>query len=237
MITLNIFIAIAVIVFAAWLITEFVKSAKTPAIRAEVEREFHAKEWEFEKTKAEKETEFAERERNLKGQAYRLQRADEREQEASEKIREVEELKHKLERQAYSLEQMKLSLLKENEEIIARRVAADTKGHQVGINKNWECIAREKRTLEANKEKCNNRSALLDEREKDMYKRAVLISDHLGIPLKCILNTKGKRLVGKVANELTEEHYALIDLVMSCPEDQLKDLLASMQQFQRNLRR
>lgn len=123
------------------------------------------------------------------------------------------------------------------EDIIARRVDADIKGKQKGVDDNWTVIKREKRTLAANNEKCNNRSASLDEREQKMYEKAILISNHLGVPLKSILNPREKKLVGKIANELTEEQYALMDLVMSCPADQAKDLLASMQQFQKSWRR
>lgn len=123
------------------------------------------------------------------------------------------------------------------EVIIDRRVKEDIKGKEIGIKDNWKIIKREKCTLAANNKKYEEKSAALDEREQEILARAKLIADHLGVPLKCILNPREKKLVGKITNELPEERYKLIDLVMSCPDDQVKALLAEMQQFPRNLRR
>ena len=116
------------------------------------------------------------------------------------------------------------------EVIIDRRVSEDITGKQKGIDENWKYLFRKEHKL--------------IEYEHKILKRAQLIADHLGVPLRRILSPREKKLVDRPANELaeepsvlTEEHYALIDLVMSCPDDQLKDLLASMQQFQRNLPR
>ncbi len=135
----------------------------------------------------------------------------------------VEEKERDLERRERELEQRKQSFPKEAEEIIARRVAEGIKGREIGLADCWKIIKRKFRVVY--------------NRERNMYKRAVLIAEHLGVPLKCILTSKEKKLVGELANELTEERYALIDLVMSCPDDQAKGLLAEMQQFLRNLRR
>ena len=155
-------------------------------------------------------------------------------QQLSDRERKVDERERDLESRKRELEQRWQSFPKEAEEIIARRVAADIKGKQKGIDENWHIIKREKRTLLANNEKYNEKSARLDEREQKMYERAVLIADHLGVPLRCILNRREKKLVDQLANELTEERYALMDLVVSCPDDQAKDLLKWMQQFPRS---
>ena len=155
-------------------------------------------------------------------------------QQLIERERKVEEREQLAEGLADSLvaeREYELELRERNlEETIARKVAAGIRGKEVGINKNWEYLFRKENKL--------------NEYEQKILNRAQQIADHLGVPIRRILTPREKKLVDRSANELmgdysalTEDHYALIDRVLSCPEDQLKDLLASTQQFQRNLRR
>ena len=230
---------IGIIVFL--LIVRYVKSATTARIRAELEQEYQEKHSRLECEFAEKEAAIAEREGAVALQEYKLKTADERSRQAAEKIRESEELKRKFKEQEQLIASTVDSIVAEREcelerrernleETVARKVAAGIRGEKVGINKNWEYLFRKERVLK--------------EYEQKILKKAQLIADHLGVPIRYILTPREKKLVDRSANELageycalTEEHYALIDLVMSCPEDQLKDLLASTQQFQQNLRR
>lgn len=145
-------------------------------------------------------------------------------QQLTDREHKVEEKERDLERRERELEQRWQSFPKEAEEIIARRVEKDIKGKEKGINKNWKYLFRKEHKLA--------------EYEQKILKQAQLIADHLGVPIRYILTPREKKLVDQSANELTgeysalrEEHYVLIDLVMSCPEDQLKDMLASMQRF------
>ena len=63
------------------------------------------------------------------------------------------------------------------------------------------------------------------------YDRALLISDFLGVSVEYILTGEEKKPADQTVNGLTKERQALIDLVMSCPEDRATDLLTAMQLF------
>lgn len=250
---------VSVVVLATWLITHWIKSATSAKIREQLEKEYQEKHKRLESEFAEKEAvlknkaadqeaALAKRERVVALQEHKLKSVDDRVRFASQTLQVAEEKERDVERREqllaeavdskFAQRERELALREHNlEVIIARRVQQDIKGKQKGIDKNWEYIKREKRTLKANNEKYNEKSASLDEREQKMYERAVLIADHLGVPLKCILDRREKKLVGKIANELTEEYYALMDLVMSCPEYRVKHLLEWMQQFPRSSQR
>ncbi len=144
-------------------------------------------------------------------------------QQLTERERSVKEKERALERRERDIE-----------EIIARRVAEDIKGKEKGLTDDWRNLFRKSRKLAAVEEKYNQKSALLDAREREMLKRAKLISEHLGVPLEHILTPREKKLVKELSKELTEEHYTLIELVMSCPERQAKDLLATVRLFLQN---
>ena len=167
-----------------------------------------------------RETVVEEREKNVAQQEYKVQAADLRSQEASEKSRKAEALKCDLERQAHALEQMKQSFLQDSEEIIARRVADGIKGREKGLDDCFKIIKRKFRVIY--------------NRETEMLKRAVLIANYLGVSWKCILTRREKKIVNEHSGEFTKERQALIDLVMSCPDDQTKALLSAMQQYPRN---
>lgn len=229
------------IVFAVWLITHWIKSATSAKIRAQLEKEYQEKHKRLEGEFAEKEAALAEREGTVALQEHKLKTADERSRQAVEKIRYAEELQRKFKEQEQLIASTVDSMVAEREfdlerrernieETVARKVDEGIRGREVGINKNWEYLRRKERVLR--------------EYEHKILKQAQLIADHLSVPIRYILTPREKKLVDRSANELarepsvlTKEHYELMDLVMSCPEDQLKDLLASTQQFQRNLRR
>ena len=211
-----------------WLIPNIIRSAKTPSIKAEVAQEFQAEKTEFKKIINYKETEIEELKQKIAFHEERDKSFSSRWQQLIDRERKVEERERLAEGLADSLvaeRKRELERRERNlEDTVAHKVAEGIKGREIGLNDCFKIIKRKFRTIY--------------KREQEMYKRAVLIADHLGVPLKCILNRKEKKLVDQLANELagehcalTEEHYALIDLVMSCPEDQLKDMLASMQRF------
>lgn len=190
---------------------------------------------EREQTVAKKESELvhkeaavAERERNVSFQDDRWKKVDQIAQWASFRLRSADERERDLARQELDLEQREHLLHRDMEAIIDYRVdsqlAEYIRNKEKGLKEREWIVNRQSRNYVYRLSKC-------DEREKEMYQRAVLIADHLGVSLNCILTPREKKLVDQQANELTEEHYALIDLVMSCPENQLKDMLASMQRF------
>ena len=163
-------------------------------------------------------------------QEERLKKVDKLTQWASRSLRDVSEREHDLARQEYDIEQREQLLHRDLEAIVDYRVDEDIKNIRKGFDYEWGIIKRKTRNIAADEKECNNKSASLDKRELEMLERATLIADHLGVPLKCILNPREKKLVSKITNELPKERYALIDLVMSCPDAQVKALLAAIQQ-------
>ncbi len=236
-----VFLVLIILYIMIWLIASHIKSAKSVKIRAELEQEYQEKHRRLENEYAEKEAALAKREGFIALQEHKLKTADERSRQAAEKVREAEELKRKFKEQKQLIASTVDSIVAEREfdlerrernleDIIARRVAAGIRGKEVGINKNWEYLFRKERVLR--------------EYEHKILERAQLIADHLGVPLRYILTPREKKLVDQPANELTgehcalrEEHYALIDLVMSCPDNRTKDLLEWMQRFPQSLQR
>lgn len=247
-IVILILIVLCIMYVMIWLLASHIKSAKSATIRAELEQEYQEKYKQLESEFAEKEAALAKREQVVAGQEHRLNSVDARVRFAVETLQVAEEKEHDVERREQLLEEAVDSKFAQRERelahrehnldvIIDRRVEEGIKGKQKGIDDNWNIIKREKNTLAANNEKYAKRLDELHKHEKEMLARAKLLAAHLGVSLYCILNPKERKLVDELANELPEERYKLIDLVMSCPDDQAKDLLAEMQQFLRNLQR
>lgn len=64
------------------------------------------------------------------------------------------------------------------------------------------------------------------------------IADYLGCSVDYLLGRTDKiSPVGQTANGTSEDRQALIDLVMTCPEERAKDLLTAMQLFLQNWQR
>ena len=200
-------------------------SSKTDAEKAQLEQEHNNR---LKSERAAKDAIIADLENKLAHHNDRDKSFSSRWQQLIERERKVEEREQLAEGLAGRLvaeRECELERRERNlEDTVARKVAEGIKGREVGINKNWKYLRRKERVLR--------------EYEHKILKQAQVIADHLGVPLRRILAPREKKLVDQSANELTgeysalrEEHYALIDLVMSCPENQLKDMLASMQRF------
>lgn len=234
-------VILIVLYILIWLIASHIKSAHTTSIRAQLEKEYQEKYNRLENEYAEKMAALEKREQKVAFHEDRWNNIDRIAQWASFRHRNADERERNLAHWERDLEQRKQLLHRDIDAIIDYRVenqlAKDIKGKQKGIDKNWEYIRREKNTLAANNEKYAERVAELNKHEKETLARAKLIADHLGISLYCILNPKERKLVGELANELPEERYALMDLVMSCPDDQAKDLLKWMQRFPQSSQR
>lgn len=228
-----------------WLIVSHIKSANTAAVRAQLEKEYQEKHKQLEneyaekestlKSKAtEKEAALKKREQTVAGHEYELKSVSARAQYASNTLREVENWKRDLARRELELEQREQLLHRDFEAIIDYRVESQLaeyiRNKEKGLKERERIVNRQSRCYTYRLSKC-------DEREKEMYQRAVLIAKSLGVPVENVFSRKEQKLVDQLANELTKEHYALIDLVMSCPDDRTKDLLEWMQRFSQNLRR
>ncbi len=67
--------------------------------------------------------------------------------------------------------------------------------------------------------------------------RLMEISDYLQVSPEYILTGEEKKPADQMVNGLTKERQALMDLIMACPEERAKDLLAAMQLFLQNWQR
>lgn len=216
-------ISIILFTISAPIIAICIEAAKESTIRKRLEQEYQPKLAHLEDELAAKDAIIANLENKVADYEKREMSFDSRVQWVSECERAVEEKERNLERREQELEQRTQALYRDNEIIIARKVEEGIKGREKGLTADWRNFFRESSRFKEDKAK--------------MYERAVLIADHLGVPLKCILTGSEKKLVDQLANELTEERYALMDLVMSCPEYRAKHLLEWMQQSPQNLQR
>ena len=226
MVELVIAITFSIIVIIS-VITHCVKSVKTDRLKVPLEREYQKKHENLESAYAAKVDVLEKREQKVALQEERWKTVDKIAEWASRRLRTADERERDLAHQEHDLEKREHLLHRDIEEIIDYRVenqlAKYIRNKSKGLTADWRNFFRESSVLKEDKEK--------------MYKKAMLISGHLGVPLYCILNPKERKLVGELANELPEERYALMDLVMSCPDDQAKDLLEWMQRFPQSSQR
>ena len=97
----------------------------------------------------------------------------------------------KVEERDRGLNQKEQSLYQNFEEAVARRVAADIKGKQKGIDANWKYLFRKEHRLK--------------DTEQKMFHRAKQLSEDLGVPLERILKPEERKLISELTKELKND--------------------------------